>query len=84
MVYKEELSISYTVSPEEVLKQLVHNFRAPIATIYGYATIIQRDAGCVGEYAGEIVDISKNLQVELRQVTDYLNARQNKSHPDED
>ena len=74
MVENEGESIPLTTSPEDVLIQILHNFRAPLATIKGYAAVIRQEIGHIEEGAEEIHRIAENLEAELKLVHEYLLA----------
>ena len=71
----EYLVIPTTESPEQVLIQLVHEFRAPINAIKGHATLILREKVYIQEGAREIHRIAENMEKVQNAVFDYLRAQ---------
>ncbi len=71
----EHLVIPLTESPKQVLSRLVHEFRAPITAINGYATLILKDTIDSREAAKEIQRITENMQEVQNAVFDYLRAQ---------
>ena len=74
MVEDEGVSIPITTPPEKVLLQIIHDFRAPVNALTGYATVIQQDIENAGKCAEQIQKIAENLQADLRMVEEYLRA----------
>ena len=67
--------IPVETTPIEVLVEVIHNFRAPLGMLDGYAMLTQQDANQIENSIAEIRKIIGKLQLELQRVQDYLQAR---------
>ena len=63
-----------TDDPEEILSQLVHEFKHPINAIKGYIHLILQGMPS-REAAEEILKIATNMEIVQNAVFDYLRAR---------
>ncbi len=64
-----------TEDPEQVLAQLVHEFRHPINAIKGYTTLVLEHKFDGQEAAKAILKMVTHMEVAQNSVFDYLRAR---------
>lgn len=68
--------INPTEDPEKVLSRFVHEFKHPINSIQGWATLILKDyTADIREIAETIYKTTENMQVVQDAILDYLRAR---------